>query len=189
MTFFEYAMVMVSIMLAIGLSQLLRAIGDIILSPRRHWPHLGWIAAMVIVTVQVWWAYWDMHEGVDWTFGLYGFVLVGPALILVAANLLVPVARTEETDWREHFEGARRPFLTVLITFQVFAILFTWIAMDVSLLRPFRLAQASLVCIVLVALVSRSPRVQAAAPAAYLTGVIAANILFRAYPAAFGLGS
>ncbi|MEJ2514429.1 MAG: hypothetical protein P8080_03780 [Gammaproteobacteria bacterium] len=187
MTFFEYAMVMVSIMLAIGLSQLLRAVGDVILSPDRFWPHIGWIIALVLLTVQVWWAYWDMHEGVEWNVSLYGFVLLGPALLLVAANILVPASRAEDLDWRAHLTRARRPFFSFLLAFQVFGILFSRVVMDVPLLIPFRAAQLVLVFIALAGLLFTQPRLHALLPAIYILTAIVANLLFRSYPAAFGL--
>ncbi len=187
MTFFEYAMVMVSIMLAIGLSQLLRAVGDVILSPDRYWPHIGWVLGLVLVIVQVWWAYWDMNQGINWDFSLYGFVLLGPALLLVAANILVPASRTDDMDWKEHMSRARRPFFAFLLLFQVFGILFSRVVMDVPLFIPFRAAQMLFVFMALAGLAVASPVLHRWLPVAYILGVIAANLLFRSYPAAFGL--
>ena len=62
MTVFEYLMVMTSIVLAVTLTQLLRGLTDTWRSPTRHTPHVAWIIVLSFMTVQMWWAFWELAK-------------------------------------------------------------------------------------------------------------------------------
>ena len=71
MSTFEYVMVMVSVVLALALAQLLRALTEVVFNRRRYWVHALWMLCLVLLIVQVWWAYWDFNATETWTFAFY----------------------------------------------------------------------------------------------------------------------
>ena len=75
MTIFEYIMVMVSIILALALAQLLRAVAELITSTRRYWVHIIWVVILALLSV-----------------------LLLPTIVFLLAYLLVPSQRAEDTD-------------------------------------------------------------------------------------------
>lgn len=81
MTVFEYLMVMVSVVLALALAQLLRGATEIVTNPNRYWIHSAWVAMIVILIIQFWWAYWDFNGVADWTLATFLYVLLAPILV------------------------------------------------------------------------------------------------------------
>lgn len=168
MTIFEYIMVMVSIILALALAQLLRAIAELFTNPRRYWVHTLWVVILVLFVVQFWWAYWDFNVVETWTFDIYLVVLVAPILVYLEANLLVPVNRGEEYDWKSHFKNIYRWFFSFLILIIIAAIFVSVIFLDTPLLHTYRAFQVTLLALSFAGLVAQSDRAQGIVAVAYL---------------------
>ena len=60
MDIFEYLSVAISIVLAMGLATLLRALRDVLAPARRYWVHALWVLQVAFLHVQLWWAYWGL---------------------------------------------------------------------------------------------------------------------------------
>lgn len=122
MSLFEFLMVMVSIIIGLGISELLTGVARLIRSrseTRAYWVQLVLVAAVFVVLVQQWWEFWQLRELREWTFAivlLYLAELVGLYLI---AHLLFP-ERVRGADLREYYYGEMRAvwwigIVTVLI--------------------------------------------------------------------------
>lgn len=99
MTLFEYAMVLVSIVLALGVAQLLGGASDFVRSSRVYLGHSFWVLALFLMHVQLWWAMWDLHNRASWTFLTFLNLLLGPTLLFFTTNLLLPRSATDSMDW------------------------------------------------------------------------------------------
>lgn len=115
---FQYLGVLVSIILGLGLTQLLTGVGRLIQARTRvrvHWPTLVWVGLLLLIHVQAWWAMFDMRAHASWTFLKFGVVLLTPTgLYLMAALVLPDVAEATEAgevlDLRAHYVAQTRWF-------------------------------------------------------------------------------
>src|SRR3954469_9837964 len=97
---FGYLSVLLSIILGLGLTQLLTASGRLIRHRDRvrvHWLPLLWAAILLLIYVQVWWAMYGLRLRRDWTFLGFSIVLAQTATLYVMAAVALP-EQVEEAD-------------------------------------------------------------------------------------------
>jgi hypothetical protein len=145
MTTFEYVMVMVSVVLALALAQLLRALTEVVTNPRRYWVHALWMLSLVLLIVQIWWAYWDFNATETWTFALYLYLLAYPIGVFIAASLLVPATRAADMDWRAHYYRVHRWAFTALLACSLIALTGQVFYLGVPALHPYRVFQVPMI--------------------------------------------
>src|SRR5215470_13173451 len=81
---FSYLAVLLSIVLGLGLTQLLTAGGRIIrqrASIRLHWLPILWAAILFLIYLQVWWAMYGFRLRREWSFLSFAIVLAQTALL------------------------------------------------------------------------------------------------------------
>lgn len=119
---FSYLSVLLSIILGLAIAQLLQGIGQLLQARGRvrwHWPAAAWMAALLLIYVQSWWAMFGMRNIQSWTFGAFSVVLLQTILEYLLAALLTPLSFGGEgaIDLRAHyFAQARAFFVTLLLT-------------------------------------------------------------------------
>ena len=70
---FEYISVLTSIILGLGMAQLLLGVSRIIQDPEHvkpYWVHLSWVLTMFIYSVFWWWWEFNLNQIEVWTFGM-----------------------------------------------------------------------------------------------------------------------
>ena len=82
MTIFEYVMVIISIILGLGIAQLLRGFSKIARSETRDHGLTLWAVLLFVLHLQVWWALWDVRETADWTQFKFYFIVLIPCTLL-----------------------------------------------------------------------------------------------------------
>ena len=179
MTIFEYIMVMVSIILALALAQLLRALTEIATSTSRYWVHALWVGILSFIGVQMWWGFWDFNTLERWTFAAYLGVLVPPTLIFVSTYLLVPATRTPDIDWRAHFFATRRWFFSALTAMVLCATMITYVLLDAPLMHPYRGFQAFLLLAAVSGTVTGSERYHEALAIVFLAVFAIGQVVIR----------
>ena len=179
MTFFEYMMAMVSLIMALALSHIMRASADFLSGPRRYWVQSSWSIIIVLLILQSWWAYWDLRDIKDWSFLKYLSVFFYPLFFSFVASVLIPMNRDAEHDWRASFFNKRVWFFWAMLVSSIIAILHTWLVMESPLFHPYRIFQLTLIFILLVGLIGKSPRTQAFVVVSYVVVELAANIIAR----------
>ena len=179
MTFFEYMMAMVSLIMALALSHIMRASADFLSGPRRYCVQSSWSIIIVLLILQSWWAYWDLRDIKDWSFLKYLSVFFYPLFFSFVASVLIPMNRDAEHDWRASFFNKRVWFFWAMLVSSIIAILHTWLVMDSPLFHPYRIFQLTLIFILLVGLIGKSPRTQAFVVVSYVVVELAANIIAR----------
>ena len=144
MDIFEFVLVMVSLVLAIGLTSLLREVSAMISDRKtRHldWVRLVWIAVLFLYVVAYWWSMWDFRE-VAWTFPAYVFLLLVPTLLYIAMDLMVRCgASMGAATPEEAFEGIRIPFFTTMFIVQVLGTWDDWLLSVAPIWTPLRWLQ------------------------------------------------
>ena len=122
MSLFEFILVMMSLVLAIGVTHLLQEIAVIVQyrdTLQLDWVVITWGASLFVVSAIYWWSLWDFRA-LQWTFPGFFFLLLAPTLLYVAVSLLVSADVTEPgISLAAHFERIRLPFLIVMTLFHI----------------------------------------------------------------------
>ena len=123
MNSFEFIMVLVSIIIGLGIAELLKTVSKIIRSNLAGGLlHVLWSVNMLNMLIQCFWAYWVYENRVDWTYNELILILLGPIIMYIIASLLyLPNNQYDRFD--EYFINQRLPFF---LLFAVLMILFTF---------------------------------------------------------------
>lgn len=113
---FEYVTVFISIILGLGVTQILTGIADLIHQHNRvkiYWPHGVWVFLVLILHVQEWWVTFQLREFGPWRLPVFLFILLYPVVLFVLARLLFPFGLAEEkVDLKAfYFASYRKIFL------------------------------------------------------------------------------
>lgn len=106
---FSYLAVLLSIVLGLGLTQLLTATGRIIRkreSIHVHWLPLLWTAILTLIYLQAWWAMYDMRFRREWSFLAFAIVLTETATLYLMAAVVLPEQfdDDESADLQAYFD-------------------------------------------------------------------------------------
>jgi hypothetical protein len=116
---FSYLSVLLSIILGLAITQLLQGLGQLLQARERvrwYWPAAMWMAALLLIYVQSWWAMFGLRNVKAWTFGAFAVVLLQTVLEYMLAALLAPASFGEgEVDLRAHYFAQLRPFFGTLV--------------------------------------------------------------------------
>ncbi len=90
---FAYLSVLTSIVLALGITQILTGLGRLLQARGRvglYWVHLLWALNVFLFLVLNWWILYRWHTQTTWTFFLFLFVLLSPTVAFLLTMLLFP---------------------------------------------------------------------------------------------------
>ena len=111
---FEYLSVLVSIVIALGMSEVVSGWGRLLrqrADVRFSLLHASWSLFSLALMAQFWWGFWNYRVIEDWTFGALLLVLAIPFSIVLAAQVITPSEGVVRgLDLREYFLGNRRLF-------------------------------------------------------------------------------
>jgi hypothetical protein len=175
---FSYLSVMISLILGLAITQVLKGYRGLIQSRARiktYVPTLVWSVLVIVMALQSWWAMFGLRERRDWTFVQFAAVLLQTVVTYLLAALVLPdVYGDARVDLREHYDDHRRWFFALLIALLVSSLL-KQVALDGRLQEPIDLAfHGVFVAAGIVGIASRNSRVHAA-----IAG--AATLLLGAY--------
>jgi hypothetical protein len=116
---FSYLSVLISIVLALGMTRVLSGVGEMLQArSRRHiyWVHTVWTVNVFIYLIVAWWVFYRWRSQQPWTFLLFVFVLIAPTILYLAALLLFPRegALDESVNYKTHFYANHRAFFIIL---------------------------------------------------------------------------
>jgi len=114
---FSYLSVLISVILGLAVTQILKGFRGILLSRSRvriYWPVLGWAALLLLVCFQHWWSMFGMRHRHDWTFQQFGMVLLNVIFIYMVAGLVFPDFFGDQVvDLKESFYAHRGWFFSL----------------------------------------------------------------------------
>lgn len=124
---FEYVTVLISIVLGLGITQILTGIADLVHQSKRvkvYWPHLLWVIVILVLHVQDWWVTFDLRNFAPWRLPTFLFVMIYPVVLFILARLLFPFGIQDGlVDLKEFYHenyrkifvfGAALPILAIL---------------------------------------------------------------------------
>jgi hypothetical protein len=186
LSLFGFVLVMVSIVLGLGLTHLLRGVATVVRHRRSisiDWIPLVWATTVFLFVASNWWALWDLRD-VHWTFPAFFFVMTEPAILYLAITLLLPVSASEQHSGS--FEEVRVPFMLLMVVFQVMATWDGWLIGTEAFWDPLRWAQIGMIGILVLSATSHRRSVQRLTAIAALLVAVTGTFVLRFFPGAFG---
>jgi hypothetical protein len=115
---FEYIAVLISIIVGLSLTQILRGVGRIVTTqkgPRPYWVHLIWTLYLFLNVSMFWW--WEFRLGeVDWSLSIYLVVIIYATLYFFISLVMHPANVDEISSYKDYFYSHRRWIFGLLIT-------------------------------------------------------------------------
>lgn len=111
MSLFEFLMIMISIIIGLGISDVLTGVARCIRcrdTIQGYWVHSVLIALILVALLQQWWEIWGLHGVSEWN--LIGLVMMlsGPVGLYLIAHLVFPEP-VRGANLREYYYGEMRP--------------------------------------------------------------------------------
>lgn len=149
---FEYVMVLVSIVIGLGLAHILTALGGAVHRLRGHGApitleptYLLWVGFVLTWLISFWWWEFKFQDlGVEWTFGLYLFIVAYAISLFLLAVVLVPTSMDGVADSYAYFMEGRRWFFGVLLVVVALDVVDTFLKGAAWGLRPIFVAQTAI---------------------------------------------
>jgi hypothetical protein len=114
---FSYLSVLLSVILGLAVTQILKGFRGLLLSRTRiqiYWPVIAWAVLLLLVCFQNWWSMFGMRNRHDWAIQQFAMVLLQTILIYMAAGLVFPDLFGEEgVDLKKNFYAHRGWFFSL----------------------------------------------------------------------------
>jgi hypothetical protein len=123
---FNYLAVLISIVLGLGITQLLSGFGRWLehrASVRVYAPSIVWAGLLLIIHVQTWWSMFGLRENETWTFVEFSIVLLQPILLFLLATLVLPGNASPEQNLRANYFAQRTWFFGLLAALLVTSVI------------------------------------------------------------------
>ena len=120
MTPFEYVTVLISIILGLGITQIVSGLADIIHTwshVKLYWPHLMWTVFVFFLHIQEWWVLYEMRSIMIWMLPTFLFTILYPINLFILARILFQSEHSHaSTDYKAfYYENFRKFFLWAVI--------------------------------------------------------------------------
>ncbi|SVB01512.1 uncharacterized protein METZ01_LOCUS154366 [marine metagenome] len=115
MSIFEYVMVLVSIIVGLGITHMLKGLVKIIQDKNRnlYWIHLVWSFNIFFTLIFFWWWQYKLIDIQQWTFALYIFVIVFALIYYILSTLLFPEKLL--VTYKEYYFDKRKWIFGILL--------------------------------------------------------------------------
>ena len=117
---FAHLSVLISIVLGLGITNLLMGLARIVQMRGRvsvYWPTIVWALALLLVHVQTWWSMFGLRNVETWTFVAFSLTLMQPIFLFFLSALVLPdFDRDEALDLRANYYAQVRWFYGILLT-------------------------------------------------------------------------
>jgi hypothetical protein len=122
MDLFSYLSVLISIILALGMTRVLADVGEMLQARSRrrlYWVHAIWVVNLFLYLVVAWWIFYRWRNQQPWTFFLFIFVLISPAILYLASIVLFPPESSldEFVNYKTHYYSNHRVFFVLFAVF------------------------------------------------------------------------
>lgn len=122
MEFFNYVMVLASVIIGLAVTHLLQGVAKLIQHPEReklYWVHLMWVALMFLNALFLWWWEYQLSALHHWTFELYVFVLSFSVVLYLICAVLMPLELGDYATYRAYYFSRRRWLFGLLLLFSL----------------------------------------------------------------------
>ncbi len=127
---FEYISILVSIILGVGMTQLLASFTDLLYDHQKvrfYWPQLAWLVFVLFLHIQDWFITFQLRTKTSWSLPDLFFVLLYPIALFCVAKLILPTNGSEERkDMRVYFHSQFRMIAVLMCCAIGLSILFNF---------------------------------------------------------------
>lgn len=124
MTEFELLAIPLSLILGLGITNILSDVSDAVRDRERvplHWLPFAWALIIFMFLVQYFFVLWDYYEeGMIWTWQIFGPVLLNCVILYLSAGLILPGRRNSDSaslleDFKKHGRVALKTLALYLL--------------------------------------------------------------------------
>jgi hypothetical protein len=136
MSLFEFLMILLSIIVGLGLAEVLTGIAGILREGRQaefRWIHSAMIMTVFVALLQVFWESWGLQGQETWTFPGMVLMLALPVILFLVAHLLFP-ADYPQPDLGEYYFARSRLIWSLALAGTVIGNAFRPVAFGMPLL-------------------------------------------------------
>ena len=93
MSAFEYVTVLISIVISLGITQILTGVASVLKKINKvqlYWPHLLWVIFVLLLHIQEWWVTYELKNYVPWRLPVFLFIMIYPINLFLMSRLLFP---------------------------------------------------------------------------------------------------
>lgn len=164
MSLFEFMMVLVSLIVGLGVTELLTGIAKTIRS--RDTIQLYWVHALLVITVllallQTWWEIWAVRGTPAWTFPGLLMMIGGPIGLFLIAHLIFPDP-IQNSDFKSYYYNKMVPLFWIAVITVVISATFRPLILGQTLFNLSNISSFFLVVIFTCMALIRSPKFHSA---------------------------
>jgi hypothetical protein len=111
-------LVVFTILVGFSLTRLVGGVAQLTQHGRKrvYWVHLMWVLYMILYTITLWWAEFQLVTVPKWTFPLYSFLVLYGILLYLLCALLFPNGLEQYERFKDYFYSRRKWFFGVMAT-------------------------------------------------------------------------
>jgi hypothetical protein len=161
-TAYQHVVVVMSILMGLAVGQLLRGIAQLYRTRKRirtYWVHCAWIFLLLMLSLLLWWTYWNYRSIEDWSFIRFATYLSPTVAFYFLTAIVIPDPADAVTDLKEYYFANRVGFFGTFALYGVLAGLTAVTVRGLPLLDRSNLFRLAMVFFMLLAMRSTSERV------------------------------
>ena len=185
MTLFEYLAIAFSLVFSFSGMRLVAGLPHTVQPGRRYWVHVCLVAWQLLVTVNIFWAFWSFRGVTTWNWPTFVLVLASPGLIYFNACTLIPESPSSVESWRDYFYSIRRRYFLGVSCWILAVAAISTVALAMPWLHPARAGQAAILAASVLGAFSASHRVLAGIAVLLLAISVLINLTFGMQPGSF----
>lgn len=120
---FEYMSILVSIILGLGITQVLSSFSDLLYhykDVKFYWPHTLWVFFILFLHIQDWFITYQLKDKVEWSLPELSFILLYPITLFISVKMLLPANESDkDTDMRKYY-FSHYPIIFLIVAIAVF---------------------------------------------------------------------
>jgi hypothetical protein len=106
---FEYVSILVSIILGLGITQILSAFSDLLYHYKEikfYWPHTLWVLFILFLHIQDWFITYQLKDKTAWSLPELLFMLLYPITLFITVKMLMPANENDKgTDMKAYYRS------------------------------------------------------------------------------------
>lgn len=167
MTTFEFLLALYVILAGLGLTLLIRSIGQLIEARedvQTYWVHSVWVGIIFLVHITNWFAFWEFRHVAVWSVAKFLLLLSLPTLLYLVSHISVPevVANGTRYDMRAYFYKRHRIIMGLLSITMVLNLVNDYFLHGFLEFSEVNVVRFFAFCVVSIGALFDNPRLQAA---------------------------
>jgi len=186
MTFFEFILIITSVIYALCVAPLLSGFVRILQfdGEVKHYLPQGFLSLYVFMAIVVlWWTMWWFRD-IDWYFATYFYMVVEPVVLFIACSLIFPNRLDGDSiSLESHYYKIRVPLLTAILVVSILVYADGVVMGIETLWHSRRYVQLGAVALVLWALIDKRQTAQYAMALGLIVSMVSLLVLWFWVPA------